>query len=160
MNILHSIQFHSSMWPKAPVCLDHDITEGILHPNLSESILCFINKKFFTLENLNDRMCSIKYGEVEQGNLAIKIDMKNLTNGKLRTTVSELFFFAHYFTIMVGHSVPDNDPVWQHVLTKIKLMDLCYQSSELRSPRYCCFTGWKWKSKKSDERFISSNTYP
>lgn len=111
------------------VCLDHDITLGTLRPNLSASILHFINEKFFTLENLNDRMCSIKYGETEQGNMPMKIEMRNLIKYKLKMTISEMFFFAHHFTIMIGHFVPDNDPVWQHVLTTIGFMDLCYLPS-------------------------------
>lgn len=111
------------------VDLAHDLNEGLLHPSVSESILYFINKQYFDLNYLNDRMKSMNYGDAEKGNRPYKIAMKNLKKRKLRMTASEMFFFTHHVTLMVGHLVPDGDPVWQHLLTTIKFFDLCYLPS-------------------------------
>lgn len=111
------------------VDLAHDITEGILHPCLVLPILHFIDNKYFTLEYLNDRMREMDYGEAEKGNLPVRIEKENLKNSKLKMTSSEMFFFAHHFTLMIGHLVPGTDPIWQFVLTTIKFFDLCYLPS-------------------------------
>lgn len=49
--------------------LTHDLSEGVDHWNLSESILHWINKKkYFTLAQLNERVQSFSYGANETGN--------------------------------------------------------------------------------------------
>lgn len=111
------------------VDLTHDLTEGLLHPSMSESILHFINKKYFDLNYLNDRMKTMKYGDAEKGNKPSRIELKHLKKRKLKMTASEMFFFTHHLTLIIGHLVPDDDPVWQHVLRTIQLLDLCYLPS-------------------------------
>lgn len=113
----------------ATVDITHDLTEGILHRILPLSILHFIKQKCFDLACLNRRMKSMDYGEAEKGNRPIAITMKNLSNNKLKMSASEMFFFAHHLTLMIGDLVPDSDPVWQYLLTAIKFMDLCYLPS-------------------------------
>ncbi len=111
------------------VDLAHDLNEGLLHPSLSESILSFIEKQYFDLNYLNDRMKTIEYGDAEKGNRPSIIDMTHLKRRKLKMTASEMFFFTHHLTLIIGHLVPDGDPVWQHVLKTIQFFDLCYLPS-------------------------------
>lgn len=109
--------------------LAHDLTEGSLHTSLSKSILHFITQKYFDLDYLNDQISSIDFGEAEKGNRPTRITMKNLKSFKFKMTSSEMFFFTHHLTFMIGNRVPDNDSVWQHVLATIKMFDVCYLPS-------------------------------
>lgn len=108
------------------VDLDHDLLEGILHPSLAESILNFIDKKYFNLKFLNKRLKSMDFGEAENGNRPVNIVLKKLKNRKLQMTASEMFFFAHHLPLMIGDKVPEDDEVWRHVQTNVKFLDLCY----------------------------------
>lgn len=106
--------------------LAHDLTEGTLHTSLSRSLLMLMQKKYFDLKFLNDRMASMNFGEAEKGNLPVPILMKKLKTFHFKMSMSEMYFFAHHLTLMIGHRVPDDDLVWQHILTTIKFFDLCY----------------------------------
>lgn len=108
------------------VDLDHDLLEGILHPSLALSILYFIDKEFFDLDFLNERMNSMDYGEAEKGNKPVSITLEKLKLCKLKMTASEMFFFVHHLTLMIGEKIPSNDEVWEHIKTTLQFVDLCY----------------------------------
>lgn len=109
--------------------LAHDVTEGIHHTVFTNSILYFIKKKYFDINYLNKRMRSMDFGEMEKGNLPVEITIEKLKSEKLKMTSSEMYFFAHHFTLIIGDRVPDEDPVWQLVLKSIDFFDLCYLPS-------------------------------
>ncbi len=71
-------------------------------------------------------METMDFGETEKGNLPRNILMAHLKSQKFKMSASEMFFFAHHLTFMIGSRVPDDDPVWQLVLETIKFFDLCY----------------------------------
>lgn len=108
--------------------LAHDITEDTLHIILSESLNHFLTKEYFDIDELNDRMRSMDFGEMEKGNLPTEITIEKFKSGKLKMTSSEMFFFAQNFTLLFG-DVPDADSVWQLILTTINFFDLCYLPS-------------------------------
>lgn len=106
--------------------LAHDLTEGVLHKNLAKSIQYFINQKYFKLDDLNNRISSMDFGEAESGNRPIPITMKYLQADKFKMISSEMFFFAHHITLIIGNRVPEDYPVWHHVINTLKFFDLCY----------------------------------
>lgn len=111
--------------------LAHDVTEGTLHTIFTKSIGYFITKQYFTLDNLNDRMSSMDFGVMENGNRPVDITVERINSKSetLKMSSSEMFFFAHHFTLMIGDRVPNEDPVWQLLLTAIKFFDMCYLPS-------------------------------
>lgn len=111
------------------VDLAHDVTEGTLHTIFTKSIGYFIKKQYSTIDDLNDRMHSMDFGEMENGNRPVDITIEKIKSGTLKMSSSEMFFFAHHFTLMIGDCVPNEDPVWQLLLTAIKFFDLCYLPS-------------------------------
>lgn len=68
-------------------------------------------------------MSSMDFGEAEVGNLPIPIKMEHIKvtkknkTPKFKMSSLEMFFFTHHLTLMIGDRVPDEDPVFQHVLT-------------------------------------------
>lgn len=109
--------------------LAHDVTEGTMHTVTTKSINYFVEKEYFDIDYLNNRMRSMDFGEKENGNRPVEITMEHVKSGKLQMTSSEMFFFAHHLTLMIGDVVPDEDPVWQLLLTAIRYFDLCYLPS-------------------------------
>jgi len=46
----------------------HDVLEGILRYDMAEIINCLIKKKYFSLEQLNERIKYLKFLKVDTGN--------------------------------------------------------------------------------------------
>lgn len=122
----------------------HTVDEGIWHYNLLPSLRYFVHERnYFTLEQLNDRIQFFDYTEDESKNVPMPISKENLkkiknetnkkkiTNKKkektkFKMTASEMSNFAHNLIFVIGDLVPENDVVWQFVLTTIKFLDLAY----------------------------------
>ena len=102
----------------------HDIFEGVCHYNLTNVINYFIQKKVFTLDQLNTIKTKFSYGQSEIGNIFKPITVQHLKNKKLSTSAREMWTFSHFFTLMVGDLVPANDEVWIFVCDFIKIIDL------------------------------------
>lgn len=109
-------------------CADvmHDINEGILHYNVSEIILHFMKKKYFTLNQLNDEKLEKNYGELENNNKSSKIKMKDLRRKKLKMTASESHSFVHHLPFLLlnlrneNRQEMESDEVWQFLLVTIR----------------------------------------
>lgn len=104
----------------------HDVNEGILHYNISEIILYFIKKKYFTLDQLNEEKRRRKYGELEENNKSSKIKMKDLRKRKFKMTASESHSFVHHLPFLLLDITHENrqkiesDEVWQFLLITIR----------------------------------------
>lgn len=81
---------------------------GILHYQLKPAILHFINRGFFTLEQLNQRIQQHSYGSCANKPPPITKDnlMKSL---KFRMTAAETFNFTHHLPFMIGDLVSQLD---------------------------------------------------
>ncbi|XP_051172350.1 uncharacterized protein LOC127288755 [Leptopilina boulardi] len=81
-------------------------------------------KKFFTLEILNERMCNFDYSLTESGNVLPPISADHLSNKKVKFSASEMITFIRYFALMVGDLVPENNPVWNFFLVFREIVDI------------------------------------
>lgn len=101
----------------------HDAFEGIVKYGLMHSILYFIRKGFFSLDELNDKIEYFDYGEIEVRNKCAKIKVSHLKNKKLHMSAREAISFLHLFSLMLGHKVPKTDLVWKYILILDKLLE-------------------------------------
>lgn len=113
----------------------HDVNEGILHYNLCEIILHFIDKQFFTLEMLNKEKRNVNYGELEENNKSRNITMDNLKKKKLKMTASESHSFAHHLPFILLNIISEDvqeqlesNEVWRFLLVTLRFLDMCYMS--------------------------------
>lgn len=132
--------------------ITHIVDEGIMHYNLLPSLRYFIyERNYFTLQKLNDRIKFFNYTEDEKKNVPMPISKdflrekkkrnkevkkrKTTERKKFKMTASEMFNFAHNLIFMIRDLVPEDDIVWQFVLTTIKFLDLsylpCYEEDDL-----------------------------
>lgn len=108
----------------------HDLFEGICHYDL-----CHITKyftyimKIFSLETLNVRKQNFNYGCIETGNYSKPIALNHLNRYHLKMTASEMKNFVHFFPLIIGDLIPENDDVWNFFLTLLKIIDLLLQNS-------------------------------
>lgn len=111
----------------------HDLFEGICHLIISNSLLYFIKKmEFFSLQTLNDRLSNFHYEKYDKGNQKQNINYSELESHKLKMSAKQMMAFCHYFTILIGDFIPNDDPVWQFLLSFFELVDdiLCYEISD------------------------------
>jgi len=80
--------------------------------------------KYFSLDTLNLRKSSFNYGSIEIGNISPSINTKHLQNFHLKMSAREMMTFTHFFPLMVGDLVPENDDVWLLFLNLIQIIDV------------------------------------
>lgn len=115
-------------------CVDimHDLYEGICHYDLSEALLYFINKKFFDLPLLNQRIQSFNYGSIEAAYKPNEIKINDIKRQKFKLSARQMMTFCFIFPLLIGDMVPEDDPVWNFVLIMLDILDslLCFEISE------------------------------
>lgn len=108
-------------------CVDvmHDIFEGVCYYDFSQIILYLTETmKYFDLKTLNSRKQNFNYGVYEVGNTSPDIKIQHLIKKHLKMSAREMMTFAHFFTLMVGDLVPDDDEIWQFTLCLIVIIDI------------------------------------
>lgn len=128
----------------------HIVEEGLMHYNLFPSLRYFIyERNYFTLQKLNDRIKFFDYTQDEKKNIPMPISedkirkkrkrnletRKRKERMKFKMTASEMYNFAHNLIFMIRDLVPEDDIVWQFVLTTINFLDLsylpCYEEDDI-----------------------------
>lgn len=89
------------------------IFEGLCHYNICHLIIYFTeNVKIFSLEILNFRKQNFNYG-LEQKKLSPRIKKHHLHMFHLKMSARQMMCFVHFFTLIVGDLIPENDDIWQ-----------------------------------------------
>ncbi|XP_077275930.1 uncharacterized protein LOC143904844 [Temnothorax americanus] len=103
----------------------HDLLEGVCGYDLALILFDLIyNKKYFSLETLNNRVFYFDYGPVELGNAVPQITREHLIAGKLKFSASEMLCFVRYFGLMLGDLVPDDTESWYLYLKLKSIIDI------------------------------------
>lgn len=103
----------------------HDIFEGIcIYYNMCHLISNFIRLKYFTLEYLNYRKKGFNYGDSEIGNMSPPLKFIKSNKLKINMSSREMQNFVHFFPLLVGDLVPENDIYWEFLINFIELLDL------------------------------------
>jgi hypothetical protein len=107
----------------------HDLLEGILPLVISKMILHFIKRKFFTLDQLNNKIKNFKYGYHEVVNKPCSIDRKQLINGKINQTASQMWLLAVNLPIMISSFIDESDSVWHCFTVLLRICRLVFLDS-------------------------------
>lgn len=118
--------FHVTL--NVAVDIMHDLFEEVLKNDLSLIILYFINKKYFTLEQVNSRKQLFDYGPIEVGNISLPLTLEQLKSRKIKMSATESWTFLHFLPLMVGDLVSHDCPVWKFLLNLQTLVDTCLLS--------------------------------
>ncbi|KAF0714943.1 Uncharacterized protein FWK35_00018261, partial [Aphis craccivora] len=86
---------------------------SICHYNLCHIIKYYTETvHIFSLDTLNLRKQNFNYGCIEIDNISPLIKINNINEFHLKMTAQEMMTFVHFFSLMVGDLIPDDDPVW------------------------------------------------
>jgi len=86
----------------------HDMFEGICHYDMCHVILYYTKTaKLFSLEKLNNRKTTFKYGTIEVGNISPPITLLHLQKHHLKMSAREVMTFVHFFPLMIGDLMPE-----------------------------------------------------
>lgn len=110
------------------VDLMHDIFEGICVYDMSHIILNLIKSEYFNLETLNNRKQYFQYGETEIGNISPLLKMVNLNHKNFKMSAREMQSFVHFFPLIIGDLVPENDQTWKFLVNLVEMIDLLLSS--------------------------------
>lgn len=113
------------------LCLDlmHDFFEGIFQYDICQAILFFIKKRYFTLNELNERISNFAYGKEDIRYIPNILLKKNLEENNLKMTSREAWQFLYLLPIYIGDKVNTNDEVWKLIKTLLELIELLLGSS-------------------------------
>lgn len=103
----------------------HDIYEGVCEYDLSQILLHYIvNLKYFTLQDLNDRIGAFDFGVSELSNRIPFLKKEKLNNYRLGFSASQVIRFMKYFGLIIGDLVPADDSHWELYLTLRAIIDI------------------------------------
>lgn len=116
------------------VDLMHDLFEGICRVEISKILLYFVDeKKYFSLEALNERIQFFDYSYHDRNNRISGISLLQLKNG-LKISSSEMITLVTNLPLMIGDLIPTDDQVWSLFLSLRKIVDiLLAKNLDLRS---------------------------
>lgn len=107
----------------------HDIYEGICVYNMNHIINHLMKLGFFNLDTLNSRKQGFNYGDTEVGNMSPPIVQIKLNTLKFKMSSREMQTFVHFFPLLVGDLVPENNEIWLFFINFLELIDMLLQSN-------------------------------
>lgn len=115
----HIIPFFHVCRPALPVCLSHDIWEGLAKRDVALYINYFVEKEWITFDTLNRRIENFNCLGRDAADSLVKLKPGL---GKISGHASEVWLFVRMLPFLIGDCIQDeNDPVWQLFL-KFKVM--------------------------------------
>jgi len=103
----------------------HDVTEGVARYNMAVIINYLISNKYFSLEDLNNRILLFEYGITERKNCPPPINQNHLNNKCIIMSASEMLCFIRYFGLIIGELVPLETDIWKLYILLRKIIDIC-----------------------------------
>ncbi|XP_018376743.1 PREDICTED: uncharacterized protein LOC108769975 [Trachymyrmex cornetzi] len=102
----------------------HDILEGICEYDLGLLLYHYVvTKKFFTCEDLNNKINGFYYGD-EIRNKPREINMIKLKNKHIKMSTSEMLCFLRNIGLLIGHYIPTDDQHWKIVIVLKEILDI------------------------------------
>ena len=101
----------------------HDFLEGLLPIELKLTISSLISDRYFTLQQLNNRISSFNFGPADKKNKPSPILPSALANprGASGQTASQMKCLAQYLPLIIGDLVPEDSEVWELFLLLLQI---------------------------------------
>lgn len=119
--VFHKLKFFH-VTKNLSVDVMHDVWEGVVQYDLAKILNVYVNvNKFFTLDQLNQRILAFPYEEWE--NKVVEIQQSHLKT-KLKMSSAETMTFLRNFALFLGDLVPEDDPHWDLFLSLKKFVEV------------------------------------
>lgn len=111
----------------------HDFSQGVCRYDMAKIIKNFIDKKYFTLEQLNDRLKYFDHSKFDHGNKVSTMSKSHIQNSCIIITAAEMSCLVTYFGIIISDLVPFDDSVWDLSLCLYDIYDIVMSSTISKS---------------------------
>ncbi len=102
----------------------HDLFEGIIPFELALCINLFIQKKYFTLAELNKLITQFPYKWTDKTNCPQPISANLVLRKSIGGNAHENWTLLRLFSFIIGAKIPLNEPAWQVLMTLKDITDL------------------------------------
>ncbi len=106
-----------------PPDLAHDCFEGFAVDLVTNVIVNFVKKGFFSLEVFNDRIENFPYATIDRQNKPQITKIKALTKYKVKQTACEMLNLLRLLPLMIGDLVRSDDDVWILFIEFLEIME-------------------------------------
>ena len=132
----------------------HDLLEGIVPFELALCLYEFIRKKYFSLQELNDRICQFPYKWNDKANSPQAIPLTFLARKSIGGNAHENWCLLRLLPLVIGDKVPEDDAVWQVLMNLKDVVEL------VMAPVHTDETLGYMNSKISEHRFRYLDVFP
>lgn len=132
----------------------HDAFEGIVPVELCLCLSDLIAKKYFTLNDLNDRITTFPFQFYDKTNRPQTIQKNFEKNGTIGGNGHENWALLRFLPLLVGHCVPEGEKSWNIILELKDIVDLL-SSSSFTTETLCYL-----QAKISDHRQLLLEVFP
>ena len=102
----------------------HDIFEGIA-PLEVKLLLCYcISKRWFTLDEYNDRLLNFNFGYAEKDKPIPILSQALQPDKSLKSSASQMALLLRVLPFIVGERIPENDLKWKCFLLLRKIVEI------------------------------------
>ncbi|XP_055550872.1 uncharacterized protein LOC129733225 [Wyeomyia smithii] len=103
----------------------HDLfSHGICAYDFAAVLNYMIKTLKISLHTINYRIKKFKYGESEKQHSLKKNKKNHIRTASFKMTAKDMLRFVRYFPLIFGDLVPQNNEVWNFVLSLVELVDL------------------------------------
>lgn len=107
------------------VDLMHDFfSHGICNYDMSLVLLHMMEKMHIPLQTINYKIQKFDCKETEKRNTFKYITKEQIKSTNFKMTAREMLYFVHYFPLIFGDLMPENNEVWDFVLSLVELIDI------------------------------------
>lgn len=110
-----------------PPDISHDVAEGLIPFTLSPAIEYFVNKKYFSIDQLNIRLKTFDFGLLDKRNIRDFIDPNFMRkHSGIGGSATKNMYLLRFMPFLLGEFVPPEDLIWQLVLECWDLVMVIY----------------------------------
>lgn len=106
----------------------HDILEGVVNYTMTLVINSLVLKKYFTVQELNDRAESFDYG-ADANSKPPLLSSESLSKIKWKMSAIESLIYVRYFSCFISHKIPDNNEHWHLYILLRRIIDFAMTDS-------------------------------
>lgn len=108
----------------------HDILEGVWQYDIGAILYVFIiEKKYFTLVELNDRIDNLNYGDDEVRNKPRNVTSNQVKEKFVKMSAAESQCFLRNIGIIIGDKIPCRDQHWRLIIILKEIYDIVTATS-------------------------------
>lgn len=126
--VLNELQYFHCITGFPPDFL-HDLFEGIVPFELCLCLKKFIDRKYFTLDNLNTAIQYFPYKYSDKTNCPQKISVNFHLSGTIGGNGHENWTLLRLLPLIIGDDVPENDDAWSLILELKDIVEILASSA-------------------------------